>query len=142
MNRFTYIAIISLSISFLFSNAAGVKGKDKPFSFQNKSKGVINPNQSKDLKFELMQLEKEFKSEYEMIKSVYKEKIIPIKEMQKTEVKSLKGNYNNRRKAIYKKYGVKPPKKNENSSFDGSDIYKPNKGDAKQSHSPNKRSIK
>ena len=36
--------------------------------------------------------------------------------MQKSEIQALKQNYNNRRKAIYKKYGVKPPKNDSNSS--------------------------
>ena len=35
--------------------------------------------------------------------------------MQKSEIQALKKNYNNRRKAIYKKYGVKPPKNNDNN---------------------------
>jgi hypothetical protein len=140
MNRLTCIAILSLSVSFLFSDYTGVKGKDEPFSFQKERKGIIKSSQNKDLKVELMQLEEEFKSDYDEIKSDYREKISALKEMQKSEVKSLKNNYNNRRKAIYKKYGVKPPKKNEGATIEGSNVFKPTKKERKQS--PIKRSVK
>jgi len=140
MNRLIYITILSLSVSFLFSDYTGVKGKDEAFSFQAKRKGVIKSSQNKDLKVELMQLEEEFKSDYDEIKSDYREKISALKEMQKSEVKSLKNNYNNRRKAIYKKYGVKPPKKNEGATIEGSNVFKPTKKERKQS--PIKRSVK
>ncbi len=143
MNRLTYLAVLSLSISFLFSDYTGVSGpKDKgDFSFQKTRKGVIKKGtQNSDLKVELTQLEEEFKLDYDEIKSHYKEKISGLKDLQKSEVKSLKTNYNNRRKAIYKKYGVKPPKKNEGHTIEGSDVYKPTKKERVQS--PVKRSIK
>ena len=147
MNRLTYIAILSLSVSFLFSDytgvtgkdGTGVTGKDEPFSFQKKRKGVIKSTQNKDLKAELMQLEEEFKSDYDEIKSHYREKISALKKMQKSEVQSLKQNYNNRRKAIYKKYGVKPPKKNEGNVMENTDVFKPNRKERKQS--PIKKSV-
>ena len=144
MNRLTYIAFLSLSVSFLFSDYTGVSGnKDKgePFSFQKKRKGVVKKaNQNSDLKVELMELEEEFKLDYDEIKVHYKEKILALKDMQKSDVKSLKSNYNNRRKAIYKKYGVKPPKKSEGHTMEGTDVYKPKKKERVQS--PVKKSIK
>ena len=144
MNRLTYIAFLSLSVSFLFSDYTGVSGnKDKgqPFSFQKKRKGVVKKaNQNSDLKVELMELEEEFKLDYDEIKVHYKEKILALKNMQKSDVKSLKSNYNNRRKAIYKKYGVKPPKKSEGHTMEGADVYKPKKKERVQS--PVKKSIK
>lgn len=143
MNRLTYIAILSLSISFVFSDYTGVSGnKDKggSFSFQKKRKDVIKADQNSDLKVELIQLEEEFKLDYDEIKAHYKEKILALKDMQKSEVQSLKSNYNNRRKAIYKKYGVKPPKKSEGHTMEGTDVYKPKKKERIQS--PVKRSVK
>tara|TARA_B100001175_G_C19317234_1_gene545969 strand:- start:138 stop:572 length:435 start_codon:yes stop_codon:yes gene_type:complete len=144
MNRLTYIAFLSLSVSFLFSDYTGVSGnKDKgeAFSFQKKRKGVVKKaNQNSDLKVELMELEEEFKLDYDEIKVHYKEKILALKDMQKSDVKSLKSNYNNRRKAIYKKYGVKPPKKSEGHTMEGTDVYKPKKKE--RVHSPVKKSIK
>ncbi|MBA93961.1 MAG: hypothetical protein CMG47_02760 [Candidatus Marinimicrobia bacterium] len=144
MNRLTYIAFLSLSVSFLFSDYTGVSGnKDKgeAFSFQKKRKGVVKKaNQNSDLKVELMELEEEFKLDYDEIKVYYKEKILALKDMQKSDVKSLKSNYNNRRKAIYKKYGVKPPKKSEGHTMEGADVYKPKKKERVQS--PVKKSIK
>ena len=144
MNRLTYIAFLSLSVSFLFSDYTGVSGnKDKgeAFSFQKKRKGVVKKaNQNSDLKVELMELEEEFKLDYDEIKVHYKEKILALKDMQKSDVKSLKSNYNNRRKAIYKKYGVKPPKKSEGHTMEGADVYKPKKKERVQS--PVKKSIK
>jgi len=137
----SYIVVLGLSVSCLLSNYTGVDNKGNSFSFQKKNKGVIKGGETKDLKFELMQLEKDFKLDYDEIKSNYKEKILALKEMQKTEVKGLKKNYNNRRKAIYKKYGVKPPKKNEGNSMKGSDLVKPAKRD-KNKQSPVKRSLK
>ena len=144
MNRLTYIAFLSLSVSFLFSDYTGVSGnKDKgeAFSFQKKRKGVVKKaNQNSDLKVELMELEEEFKLDYDEIKVHYKQKILALKDMQKSDVQSLKSNYNNRRKAIYKKYGVKPPKKSEGHTMEGADIYKPKKKE--RVHSPVKKSIK
>ena len=144
MNRLTYIAFLSLSVSFLFSDytgASGNKDKGEPFSFQKKRKGVVKKaNQNSDLKVELMELEEEFKLDYDEIKVHYKEKILALKDMQKSDVKSLKSNYNNRRKAIYKKYGVKPPKKSEGHTMEGTDVYKPKKKERVQS--PVKKSIK
>ena len=144
MNRLTYIAFLSLSVSFLFSDytgASGNKDKGEPFSFQKKRKGVIKKaNQNSDLKVELMELEEEFKLDYNEIKNHYKEKILALKDRQKSEVKSLKNNYNNRKNAIYKKYGVKPPKKNEGDTIEGFNVYKPKKKERAQS--PVKKSIK
>ena len=144
MNRLTYIAFLSLSVSFLFSDYTGVSGnKDKAeaFSFQKKRKGVVKKaNQNSDLKVELMELEEEFKLDYDEIKVYYKEKILALKDMQKSDAKSLKSNYNNRRKAIYKKYGVKPPNKSEGHTMEGANVYKPKKKERVQS--PVKKSIK
>ena len=137
----SYIVVLGLSVSCLLSNYTGVDNKGNSFSFQKKNKGVIKGGETKDLKFELMQLEKDFKLDYDEIKSNYKEKILALKEMQKTEVKGLKKNYNNRRKAIYKKYGVKPPKKNEGDSMNDSELVKPTKR-VKKKQSPVKRSLK
>ena len=130
MNRFIYLVILS----FLCASYTNVESKN-PFSFQKKGKkeGVIKSHENKDLKMELIDLEESFKSDYELIKSNYRDKISALKEMQKSEVTTLKKGYKNRRRAIYKKYGVKPPKKESGSGFDNSDIFKPNKKDKRVS---------
>ena len=142
-NNYIYV-IILLITSFLFSDYTEVS--KKPFSFQKakkngviKSKGidklknddVINPNVNNNLKTELLNLENDFKVDYELIRNNYKDKISSIKNMQKSDVKGLKQNYKQRRNAIYKKYGVKPPKKNDQNTMMNHDVFKPQKKDKK-----------
>ena len=115
MNFLSYFTITFITFSFVLSNYTGV-GKDKPFSFQKEKQGSVITSDNNNLKKELIQLENEFKGDYDGIKTHYKTKITSIKDMQKSEIQALKQNYNNRRKAIYKKYGVKPPKNDSNSS--------------------------
>ena len=75
------------------------------------------------MKTELIELENRFKDDHESIKVKYRERIKALKENQKAEVHSLKKQYNQRRKAIYRKYGIKPPKKNP-STDDNSETYR------------------
>jgi len=126
MSFFNYLILIISISSVCLSNVKGVKVSKEPFSFQKKNTDLLTSSQNKDLKIELIQLEDDFKSDYDEIKIHYKEKMLSLKELQKSEVKGLKKNYNNRRRAIYKKYGVKPPKIDKNSSS-GTDLYKPTK---------------
>lgn len=126
MSFFNYLILIISISSFCISNVKGVNASKEPFSFQKKNTGLVKSSQNKDLKIELTKLEEDFKSDYDEIKIHYKEKMLSLKELQKSEVKGLKKNYNNRRRAIYKKYGVKPPKIDKNSSS-GTDLYKPTK---------------
>tara|TARA_Y100000588_G_scaffold310081_1_gene335438 strand:- start:180 stop:605 length:426 start_codon:yes stop_codon:yes gene_type:complete len=123
-----HIFFISLiGTSFLFSDYT--KAPKKHFSFQKTKKdGVIKSDQNDNLKTELLDLESRFKSEYDMIKNNYKEQITSLKGMQKSEVQSLKQNYKERRRAIYQKYGVKPPKKNDENSMMNSNVFKPKTG--------------
>ena len=127
MNRFIHFMVLCFSVSCLFSNYTGAS-HDQPFTFQKeKSKGVIKASNNTDLKVELLELEERFKDDHDRIKADYREKISSLKEMQKSEVQSLKANYNERRKAIYKKYGIKPPKPSNNESgMQNSDLFKPN----------------
>ena len=124
MKNHKYLILLVLSVSFLISQVGQVpakKGDSSPNT--SKKKGVIKAEQNDDLKSELVDLENQFKDQHESIKSNYKERILALKESQKSEVKELKKNYNKRRAAIYKKYGVKPPKKNSQSD-ENSDTYK------------------
>ena len=141
MSFFNYFIFTIIISSFGFSNVKGINESKKPFSFQKKTTGVVKSSQNKDLKIELTQLEEDFKSDYNEIKSHYKEKILSIKELQKSEVKDLKKNYNNRRRAIYKKYGVKPPKIDNNSNS-GNVLYKPSKESGMMKKTPLKKPIK
>lgn len=70
------------------------------------------------MKSELIELEDRFKDDHESIKIKYRERIKALKENQKAEVQSLKKQYNQRRKAIYRKYGIKPPKKDPSTDDD------------------------
>ena len=99
-------------------------GKGDPFSFQekNQKKGVISGVDNEDLKSELIDLEATFKKDHEAIKINYRNQISSLKEMQKQEVKKLKKDYNQQRRAIYKKYGVKPPKKNSENKKDETEV--------------------
>ncbi len=142
MSLFNYTVIFTIIFSFIFSNVKGVNSKKEPFSFQTKTTGLGKQLQNNDLKAELVQLEEDFKSDYDEIKLHYKEKILSIKEVQKTEVKSLKSNYNNRRRAIYKKYGVKPPKNDKSSNSKNIELYKPSKKDGVMKKSPLHKPIK
>ena len=111
-NNFILLFILILSISFLHSDYAKLPAdnssplldtkakkphKNKPGKFQpnpNNVKPKVKDLSKKeiinqDLKAELMDLENEFKEKRENLRELYKQ----------------------RRKEIYKKYGVKPPKK-------------------------------
>ena len=128
MKHYKYLILLIISASFLMSQVGQVPNKKGyPSPINSKKKGVIKATENNDLKTELIELENSFKDQHASIKSDYKKKISALKEQQKAEVQELKKNYNKRRAAIYKKYGVKPPKKN-NQSNDNSDTYKaPNK---------------
>jgi len=142
-NNYIYITALLIT-SFLFSDYTEVS--KKPFSFQKakkdgviKSKGsnnlkndhLINPNTNNNLKTELLNLENDFQADHELIKNNYKDKILSLKNMQKSDIKGLKQNYKQRRKAIYKKYGVKPPKKNDQNTMMNHNVFKPQKKDKK-----------
>jgi len=127
MKHYKYLTLLILSASFLMSQVGQVPNKKGyPSPINSKKKGVIKA-ENNDLKAELIELENSFKDQHASIKSDYKQKISTLKEQQKAEVQELKKNYNKRRAAIYKKYGVKPPKKGSQSN-DNSDTYQaPNK---------------
>jgi flagellar biosynthesis component FlhA len=106
-NNFIILAILIMSVSFLFSDYAklpidnnsslsNVKNKkpikNKPGKVKDIEKAKNLPAKdilNQDLKAELMDLENEFKAQRQKLRQTYKQK----------------------RKAIYEKYGVKPPKK-------------------------------
>ncbi len=141
MKNYKYLALLILSATFLMSQASKAptkKGSISPYA--TKKKGVIKAGENSNLKSELVQLENEFKSEHELIKSNYKERILSLKESQKSEIQELKKRYNKRRASIYKKYGVKPPKKDSNSN---EEPYKfPKKNDSrnlKKSKTPTRK---
>ena len=126
INQHIFFTVL-IGMSFLFSDYT--KAPKKQFSFQKvKKDGVIKPEENNDLKIELLNLETRFKSDYDMIKNNYKDQITSLKNMQKSEVQSLKQNYKERRRAIYKKYGVKPPKKNDDQKMMNANVFKPQKG--------------
>ena len=128
MKHYKYLILLIISASFLMSQVGQVPNKKGyPSPINSKKKAVIKAGENDDLKSELIDLENSFKDQHASIKSGYKERISALKEQQKAEVQELKKNYNKRRAAIYKKYGVKPPKKDSQSN-DNSDTYQaPNK---------------
>ena len=140
MKHYKYLILLVISASFLMSQVGQVPNKKGyPSPINPKKKGVIKAAENNDLKTELIDLENSFKDQHASIKSDYKEKISALKKQQKAEVQELKKNYNKRRAAIYKKYGVKPPKKGSQSN-DNSDTYQvPNK---KTSTGKNKKLIR
>ena len=74
MNRFLYFIVLSVSISFLFSDYKGVSGKE-PFSFQKKrDKGIIKGGNNQNLKIVVVE------SEHApcLIKSAQKNKITSV----------------------------------------------------------------
>jgi len=130
MKNYKYLVLLILSVTFLISQASKAPAKKGSISpHTTKKKGVIKAGENSNLKLELVQLESEFKSEHELIKSSYKERILSLKESQKSEIQELKKRYNKRRASIYKKYGIKPPKKD---SYSNKDPYRsPKKNDSK-----------
>ena len=138
--RKSYLSIILLLLStFLFADNAKLNSENKKklinrtdFTKLKKSSFLkpkdLKSNSNDNLKTELEQLENEFNKEHKYIRNEYKQKITLLKEQQKTEVKSLKKTYNNRRREIYKKYGVSPPKKgNKNENNDALKLKKKHK---------------
>tara|TARA_B100000953_G_C17802092_1_gene352434 strand:- start:27 stop:461 length:435 start_codon:yes stop_codon:yes gene_type:complete len=119
MKVYRYILISILGLSFLFSQLGKVPSKKNNSSPVISKKGeVIKSDENDNLKSELIELENRFKDDHESIKVKYRERIKALKENQKAEVQSLKKQYNQRRKAIYRKYGIKPPKKDSNIDED------------------------
>ena len=121
----TYLGIIFLFLAtFLFADSAKLNSKNKTDFTKLKKAGFLKSQDIKsitndDLKAELEQLENEFNKDYKYVRNVYKKKITDLKEQQKIEVKVIKKAYNKRRREIYKKYGVDPPKKvNKNENKD------------------------
>ena len=121
----TYLGIIFLFLAtFLFADSAKLNSKNKTDFTKLKKADFLKSHDIKsitnnDLKAELEQLENEFNKEYKYVRNVYKQKITDLKEQQKIEVKVIKKAYNKRRREIYKKYGVDPPKKvNKNENKD------------------------
>ena len=128
MKNYKYLMLLILSVSFLMSQVGQVPNKKGyPSPINSKKKGVIKATENNDLKTELIELENSFKDQHASIKSDYKEKISALKEQQKSEVRELKKKYNERREAIYRKYGVKPPKKNSQSNDNSNTHQAPNK---------------
>ena len=116
---YIYMLILMLGFSFLFSQLGKVPSKKNNTSSAIPKKGqVIKADQNDNLKSELIELEDRFKDDHESIKIKYRERIKALKENQKAEVQSLKKQYNQRRKAIYRKYGIKPPKKDASTDDD------------------------
>ena len=117
-SNFILFFILILSLSFLYSDYAklpannssplsNIKGKkpdkNKPGKAKPKKTEQVKPKAkdlpakeilNQDLKAELVDLENEFKAKRQKLRETYKE----------------------RRKAIYEKYGVKPPKKQRSDS--------------------------
>ena len=132
MRVYRYILISILGLSFLFSQLGKVPSKKNNSSSTISKKGeVIKADKNDDLKSELIELEDRFKDDHESIKIKYRERIKALKENQKAEVQSLKKQYNQRRKAIYRKYGIKPPKKD--ASTDDDTYRAPKKHDGTKS---------
>ena len=121
--RKCYLSIILLFLAnFLFADNAKLNSENKKKLIDRtdftklKKSNFFKPKELNDisndnLKTELEKLENDFNKEHKFVKIKYKRKITLLKEQQKTEVKSIKKGYSNRRREIYKKYGVSPPKK-------------------------------
>ena len=66
----------------------------------------INPNiTNEDLRAELESLGREFDIERQRIRDLYEEKIQTLKDGRRTEIKSVKNEFGERREAIFTKYG-------------------------------------
>ena len=127
----SYLGIIFLFLAtFLFADSAKLNSKNKTDFTKLKKAGFLKSQDIKsitddDLKSELEQLENEFNKEHKFVRNGYKQKITYLKEEQKNEVKALKKTYNKKRREIYKKYGVSPPKKgNKNENNDALKLKK------------------
>ena len=68
MSFFNYLILIISISSVCLSNVKGVKVSKEPFSFQKKNTDLLTSSQNKDLKIELIQLEDDFKSDYNSFK--------------------------------------------------------------------------
>ena len=130
----SYIGIILLFLAtFLFADSAKLNSKNKTDFTKLKKAGFLKSQDIKsvtdnNLKSELEQLENEFNKEHKFVSNGYKQKITYLKEEQKTEIKALKKAYNKKRRIIYKKYGVSPPKKgNKNENNDALKLKKKHK---------------
>ena len=130
----SYLGIIFLILAtFLFADSTKLNSKNKTDFTKLKKAGFLKSQDIKsitddDLKSELEQLENEFNKEHKFVRNGYKQKITYLKEEQKIEVKALKKTYNKQRRAIYKKYGVSPPKKgNKNENNDALKLKKKHK---------------
>ena len=66
----------------------------------------INPNITNEaLRAELESLGREFDIERQRIRGLYEEKIQTLKDERRTEIKSMKNEFSERREAIFTKYG-------------------------------------
>ena len=143
MKNCKYLVLLVLSASFLMSQVGQVPAKKGAISPNaSKKKGLIKAQGNNDLKSELINLENEFKDQHESIKSSYKQQILVLKKNKKSEVQELKENYNTRRVAIYKKYGVKPPKKGSASGDDSNSYKAPKKKNDNRNDSSTKKPLK
>ena len=128
------IFLLFITTSFLFSDYTKLPSKGQSELTRIDRKEMIPADGNADLKVELVALENQFKKDHESIKVGYRTRISSLKEEQKSDVQELKKNYNQRRKAIYKKYGVKPPKNDRNNNKE-KEIFRPEKKDKRLSPS-------
>ena len=128
------ILLLFITTSFLFSDYTKLPSKGQSELTRIDRKEMIPADGNADLKVELVALENQFKKDHESIKVGYRTRISSLKEEQKSDVQELKKNYNQRRKAIYKKYGVKPPKNDRNNNKE-KEIFRPEKKDKRLSPS-------
>ena len=136
MKKHKIFLLFSLFVttSFLFSDYTKLPSNGQSGLTRIDRKEMIPAEGNADLKAELVALENQFKKDHEYIKIDYRSRISSLKEQQKSDVRELKKGYNQRRKAIYKKYGVKPPKNNRNNNKE-KEIFRPEKKDKRLSPS-------
>ena len=82
--------------------------------WENETKKIKDP----ELKKELMKLNKEFKNMRKNIQDDFKLKIKPLKVQRDNNISDLKDEYLNKRKSLFKKYGVKIDPKFKNNEKD------------------------
>ena len=106
LKYFIIVLFITTSLAQPLNNKNKQPNNLKPNTveiWENETKKIKDP----ELKKELMKLNVEFKNKRKNIHDDFKLKIKPLKIQKDNNISILKDNYLNKRKLLFKKYGVK-----------------------------------
>ena len=106
LKYFIIVLFITTSLAQSLNNKNKQPNNLKPNTveiWENETKKIKDP----ELKKELMKLNEEFKNKRKNIHDDFKLKIKPLKIQKDNNISILKDNYLNKRKLLFKKYGVK-----------------------------------